>query len=250
MIRRWDFGRTRDPSTLYPFPVPKLELMSPVPRSLEQLSKDLRLIGKLNSEQLASVRESLSAATDRIERPERLVVIASEQVDLEVAEAIVRQLLHLQNAARRTGYRVEELTDNQGGQLESSFPAGSDELSLLVAGLAILNELSTVPAIARTAKAIELSYDSDNLLQRTRILTDVRPLFTEDAQSVDGAIVAHTLRLRYDSAGVDHELSLALDNSDLRRLIQDCERALLKEQTAQDKLCKPARIPSMNVQED
>ena len=73
----------------------------------------------------------------------------------------------------------------------------------------------------------------------------MRPLFTDDAQSVDGAIVAHTLRLRYDSAGVDHELSLALDNSDLHRLIEDCERALLKEQTAQDKLCKPASIPSM-----
>lgn len=224
--------------------------MSPLPRSLEQLSQDLRLIGQITPEQVDAVRDSLSAATDRIERPEQLVVIASQKIDLEVAEAIVRQLLQLQNAARRTGYSVEELTEIQSRQLESNFPSGSNELSLLLPGLAILNKLSSVQAIARTAKAIELSYDSDNLLQRTRILTDVRPLFTEDAQSVDGAIVAHTLRLRYDSAGVDHELSLALDNSDLRRLIQDCERALLKEQTAQNKLCRPANVPSMIVQED
>ena len=224
--------------------------MPSLPRTLEQLSSDLQLIGSLSQDQLQSVRDTLSTATDRIERPERLVVIASEEVELEVAEAIVRQLLHLQNAARRTGYRVEELTEIQAGQLGHHFAKGSDELSLAVSGLSILNELSCVPAIARTAKAIELSYDSDNLLQRTRILTDVRPLFTDDAQSIDGAIVAHTLRLRYDSAGVDHELSLALDNSDLRRLIQDCERALLKEQTAQEKLCKPANIPSMIVQED
>lgn len=224
--------------------------MSTLPRSLEQLSKDLRLIGQISPEQLASVRDSLSAATDRIERPERLVVIASEQIELDVAEAIIRQLLHLQNAARRTGYAVEELTEMQAGQLGSSYSDDSEELRTILAGLAILNELSYVPAIARTAKAIELSYDSDNLLQRTRILTDIRPLFTDDAQSVDGAIVAHTLRLRYDSAGVDRELSLALDNSDLRRLIEDCERALLKEQTAQNKLCKPANVPSMIIQED
>jgi len=224
--------------------------MSTLPRSLEQLNKDLRLIGQISPEQLASVRDSLSAATDRIERPERLVVIASEQIELDVAEAIIRQLLHLQNAARRTGYAVEELTEMQAGQLGSSYSDDSEELRTILAGLAILNELSYVPAIARTAKAIELSYDSDNLLQHTRILTDIRPLFTDDARSVDGAIVAHTLRLRYDSAGVDRELSLALDNSDLRRLIEDCERALLKEQTAQNKLCKPANVPSMIIQED
>lgn len=219
--------------------------MSPLPRSLEQLSHDLQLIGGLDAAQVQSVRVSLSATDERIERPESLVVAASETVDLKVAEAIVRQLLQLQNAARRSGYAVEELTEIHAGQLGQHYSESAAELQRLVSGLSILNELSSVRAIARTAKAIELSYDSDNLLQRTRILTDVRPLFADDAQSIDGAIVAHTLRLRYDSAGVDHELSLALDNSDLRRLIEDCERALLKEQTAQEKLCRPANIPSL-----
>jgi hypothetical protein len=219
--------------------------MSAIPRSLEQLSQDLQLIGGLSSSQVLSVKELLSGRSDRIERPETLVVAASKTVEIEIAEAIVRQLLHLQNASRRTGYAVTELTENQTALIEQHFPKDSAELAIRIQGLSYLNELSCVRAIANTAKAIELSYDSDNLLQHTRILTDVRPLFSEDAQSIDGAIVAHTLRLRYDSAGVDHELSLALDISDLRRLIEDCERALLKEQTAQKKLCKPANVPSM-----
>ena len=97
----------------------------------------------------------------------------------------------------------------------------------------------------RTWKA----YASDNLLQSTRILTDVRPLFSDDAQSIDGAVVAHTLRLRYDSAGIDHELSLALDSSDLHKLIEDCERALQKEKTAQERICNAASIPSMRIED-
>lgn len=224
--------------------------MSLVPRSFEQLHGDLRLIGQLDQESVRSVKDALSATSDRIERPERLAVIASDRVELEVAEAIVRQLLHLQSTSRRTGYSVAELIEIQSAQIHQYVPDESGDRALALAGLTILNELSCVSAIVKTAKAIELSYDSDNLLQRTRILTDVRPLYSDDAQSIDGAVVAHTLRLRYDSAGVDHELSLALDSSDLQRLIEDCQRALVKEQTAQQKLCKPAKVPSMIIQEN
>jgi hypothetical protein len=174
--------------------------------------------------------------------------MASEKVELDVAEAIVRQLLSMQTAANRIGCPVTELTENKSHQMRQHLE--KDELTSVLEGLEILNQLACLPAIANTSRAIELSYDSDNLLQRTRILTDVRPLFSDDAQSIEGAIVAHTLRLRYDSAGVDHELSLALDSSDLHRLIGDCNRALLKESTAQEKLCKPANVPSMIMQED
>ena len=222
--------------------------MSPLPRSLKSLRSDLLLISKLSDDEVKSVSEALSSTSHQIERPERLAVMASEKVELDVAEAIVRQLLSMQTAANRIGCPVTELTENKSHQMRQHLE--KDELTSVLEGLEILNQLACLPAIANTSRAIELSYDSDNLLQRTRILTDVRPLFSDDAQSIEGAIVAHTLRLRYDSAGVDHELSLALDSSDLHRLIGDCNRALLKESTAQEKLCKPANVPSMIMQED
>ena len=93
-------------------------------------------------------------------------------------------------------------------------------------------------------KAIDLLYDCDNLLQRTRVLTDVRPLFSDDARRVEGAVVAHTLRVRYDHAGRDEEISFSLDAADLRRLIDHCERGLLKEATARRELPERADIPT------
>ncbi len=80
--------------------------------------------------------------------------------------------------------------------------------------------------------AIELSYDYANLLRRTKILTDIRPLFNESADEIEAAVVSYTLRLRYDSADGEHELSIALDESDIKTLAAQCERALMKSATA------------------
>ena len=185
--------------------------MSRIPRSLEQLGRDLELISGISQLNLTSVFAALRDSNERIESPESLSVIVSEFVELDVAEALVQQLLRLENAVRRTGLSVAELIEVQIQQVNKYYGDTPDVQASLCSGLMMLAELANLPAIWRAAKAIELSYDSDNLLQRTRILTDVRPLFSEDAQSIDGAVVAHTLRLRFDSAGIDHELSLALD---------------------------------------
>ena len=95
------------------------------------------------------------------------------------------------------------------------------------------------------AKALDLSYDCDNLLQRSRVLTDIRPLFTDDAGRIEGAVVAHTLRLRYDQAGRNEEISFSLDAADLRQLVVHCDRALLKEKTARRFLMEDADVPTI-----
>jgi hypothetical protein len=221
--------------------------MSTIPKKFESLINDLALVSKLNAGQIEAVRKLLSGNDQRIERPERLAVIASESIDLPTAEAIIRLLFDLHNVVRRSEESAASLLAFQESQLlDLKQPEMTSEA---ISGIEVLRELADVAAVARTAKAIELSYDCDNLLQRSRILTDVRPLFSDDAQEIQGAVVAHTLRLRYDSAGTDHEISLALDSSDLRRLIEDCERALQKERTAQAKLCDVAKVPSMIEQE-
>ncbi len=205
-----------------------------------ELPDDLKVVGQITDQQIASLRSALSL-TERIYRPEGLAAIASEVVSLQVAESLVRQLFQLHNTVRRSGLSACELIEIR----RAEFP--NDEMAQT--GLSNLERLADVESIARTSKAVELAYDSDNLLQRTRILTDVRPLFSEDAQAVVGAVVAHTLRLRYDSAGIDHEISLALDSSDIHKLIEDCQRALTKEKTAQEHLCNRAEVPSFGMKD-
>lgn len=210
---------------------------------------DLKLIGQIAPQNLADLKRLLDEPSQRILRPEGLAVIASKAVSVEVAESVVRQLIQLHSAVKRTGFGPNDLIEIRSNQALDEEWQAADE-AMIRKGFENLRQLSGVLSIGLTAKAIELAYDCDNLLQRTRILTDVRPLFSEDAQSIDGAVVAHTLRLRYDSAGTDYELSVALDSSDLHKLIEDCQRALQKEQTAQERLCTPAQVPALDVEDN
>jgi hypothetical protein len=99
--------------------------------------------------------------------------------------------------------------------------------------------------IRMSATANELSYDYANLTRHIRILSDIRPLFNEHAESIEGAVISHTLRLQYDSADGEHELSLALDEEDIAKLMRQCERALKKSSAARKLMEEKAGVPTI-----
>jgi hypothetical protein len=53
----------------------------------------------------------------------------------------------------------------------------------------------------------------------------------------------HTLRLRYDSTEGDHSISVAMDEADVQELKRQCERSLLKAQTARDLMKEKTQLP-------
>lgn len=218
--------------------------MSDTSRRLPPLVKDIQLIGELDPRQIDQIRDLLDQPTDTIEKPESLAARVSQVADVSIAGVLVKQLLRIHSATQITGRKLSELVRETLSDIRVYYSEDGIEAATQVAERAFLT-LAFCRAISRTAKAIDLSYDCDNLLQRIRILTDVRPLFDEKATSVTGAVVAHTLRLRYDSAGIDNELSLALDENDLREFIEACERALIKSDTARREICDRAGVPAL-----
>ena len=56
-------------------------------------------------------------------------------------------------------------------------------------------------------------------------------------------MVSYTLRLYYNSSDGEHELSIALDESDIMALGSQCERAIKKAQTAQSLVAEQCNIP-------
>jgi hypothetical protein len=53
------------------------------------------------------------------------------------------------------------------------------------------------------------------------------------------------LRLQYDSADGEHELSLALDEEDIAKLMRQCERALKKSSAARKLMEEKAGVPTI-----
>src|SRR5262249_55776961 len=98
-------------------------------------------------------------------------------------------------------------------------------------------------AVRLVSITLDLMFEHENLLQGAHVVTDIRPLFSEDATRVEGSVVSHTLRLRYVSTEGDHTISIAMDESDIHELARQCKRALLKAQTARSLMMDKAEVP-------
>ena len=78
-----------------------------------------------------------------------------------------------------------------------------------------------------------------------RIITDIRPIFNDDATDIDASVISYTLRLNYDNPEGNHSLSIAMDESDIEELIQQCNRAFSKAQLSKDRMRNTAGIPTI-----
>jgi len=192
---------------------------------------DLKRIAKLGTSKLETIQKKLDNIEKPALRPQDLIE-AIEDLAGEDTEPLVRQLLSLRGLVRQSGHSVSEVFSGVRDAIQLN---GPDIDFVWDSWLNVENEvkkLVQLQCVRLATTAIELSYDYANLLQRTKILTDIRPLYNNDADEIEGAVISYTLRLRYDNAGGENELSIAMDESDINQLVEQCRRAIKKAETA------------------
>jgi hypothetical protein len=164
----------------------------------------------------------------------------------DAADRIMRPLLALQAIILQRRLPADEVIQAVRLALESAAPPWEkEELERWRLVESAFKQLLTEPTVRRVSIALDLMYEHENLLQSARVVTDIRPVFSEDANCIDGSVVSHTLRLRYDSTEGDHSISIAMDEADIRELKRQCERALLKAQTARTLMADKAELPTV-----
>jgi hypothetical protein len=164
----------------------------------------------------------------------------------EAAKRIMRPLLSLQAIMRQRHLSSDEALEAVRLALESASPpweSAQFELWQQIEGA--FKQLLTTPAVRLVSIALDLMYEHENLLQNIRVITDIRPVFSDDTSHIEGSVVSHTLRLRYDSTEGDHSISIAMDETDIRELERQCKRALLKAQTARALMSDKAEVPTV-----
>lgn len=150
----------------------------------------------------------------------------------EVADALVRQTLGFYALMGQLNLTPEEIISRVGAGLESAdSPWSQEEIRLWREREPILRDLLSSDVIRIVGKTLDLSYEYANVLQTARIITDVRPVFTSDATSIDGAVISHKLFIRFYNVEGQKTFTLTLDEGDLKRMRSQCERALLKANT-------------------
>lgn len=95
-----------------------------------------------------------------------------------------------------------------------------------------IQTLASIPAMAVTAKALDVAREHDRLFHGARFLTDIRPVFGDSALDPPvGAVVTHVLRIDAFRNGESENYYVALDNSDLMALQQVVSRAIDKNKS-------------------
>jgi hypothetical protein len=79
-----------------------------------------------------------------------------------------------------------------------------------------------------TAKARGVLYDTGKTFQNARVLTDLRPIFDEEAVEISGAVVIHNLRIRYFEDSRMRDVYFSLEPAEVKSLLEVLQRALKK----------------------
>jgi|SRR5918911_45064 hypothetical protein len=162
----------------------------------------------------------------------RSAISSIQDIRFEDASSIVDALFSLyinrSNSDKST-------TEYIGEFLEAARKSNSEELKQIgesrekISGR--LSQIFNVSSLLLAAKARSVMLEYDNIFYKARVLTDVRPVFGEDAAETRAWMIIHNLRIHYHE-GEDHkDFFVALDVKDIQKLIDSLERAKVKAET-------------------
>lgn len=221
--------------------------MPPQLRLRPQQVADLAKIRDTSLETLVAIVDHLRTVRPRPIKPRELrrEIALALGAKPEDADRILRPLLSLHAVLRQHRLTADEAIEMVGHAIDSSAPSWTpDEISRWHQVEPAFKRLLMSPTVRLVSITLDLMYEYENLLQRVRVVTDIRPVFSEDATQIEGSVVSHMLRLRFDSTEGDRSISIAMDESDIRELQRQCERALLKARTAQSLMVDKAQLPT------
>jgi hypothetical protein len=147
------------------------------------------------------------------------------------AERLVPALLSLLGQLRGTpAQRIAEAV-SQSADLDLDEPGRTRLCERLV-------PLLSSGALSSTASAVELLTQNPRNFSRARVLTDIRPIFSENVEDPpEGAVIVQTLHLdTWDRDGDRDTYHVTMDEADLQELRVAIDRAITKTATLRELL--------------
>ncbi len=206
---------------------------------------ELEVIRDLPPERLAEVCAALNRVVPPPLTTNELGSILGEVLgaDSEVSEILLKQVVSLASLERHQDLAAGDVLRGLLYGIRASAPSWTqDDFERWQTVEPELRRILEHPSVWRVSKALDLSYDFAYLLQEARVVSDIRPVFDREATEIEAAVVSFTLRLRYDGVNGEHGVSVAMNESDVKDLLQECQRALRKAHLASEVMNGKARI--------
>ena len=104
--------------------------------------------------------------------------------------------------------------------------------------------------VSLSIKAQRLTYSRERVYNDVEIITDARPVFSEDGSEVIQFLITHAMMLSYFSSNRLERIQLSLDNTDVIELRKACDRAIVKSRTLQKSLGESWSTEIVNDESD
>lgn len=187
------------------------------------------LIVRIDSKTVEKLIDALRLASPSLLIEDLASAVASQVQTLTEEEVVdvIEALISLYNFRDYSGTSIDKLIEgiSQAVQEDEELPDISDEQKQeLEQRLATFLEFDGVLSV--TSKAIDVVRDHERIFTRSRILTDMRPIFESDLEKGPaGVAIVHMLKIEYADLEGKHEFFVALDSIDLEQLREQLDRA-------------------------
>lgn len=190
--------------------------------------EDLNVIASVEEDRLKSVLALLQQPEPPVVKASDLQSLLREELTDKEADVLVRQLISLSALGRARSISASDVVTMLIDSISRIDADKQEAVSNLERISETLVSMLDSYRVQLVMKAIDLSFDFDNLLASARLVTDLRPVFDTDDERIVGGIITHSLRLRYGTDLGPQSLTLALDEDDVKELRRQCDRALAK----------------------
>lgn len=173
-------------------------------------------------------------------------------VEFEDSFEILKAVLSLYSLREKANLSTEELIQHilKGLQIENDEHLNLSEHEITNLENRLKSFLSIYGNLEISSKSSELLVEHQNIYYSSRLVSDIRPIFNSDrGGSLGGALIIHNLKISYQTASGQHEFFVALDSNDLRKLSEDLNKALQKEQSIQSFL-EESEVPYLDTYQD
>ena len=161
-------------------------------------------------------------------------------IERAMVERIVDELFSLNFARENWGVSEAEFAKMAAGaaaaQASKKSPISDDQKNLLAARLARLLEIKA--SLNITSKAFDILTDAERVFYSAKILTDVRPVFDDQGNKIEGAVIMHNLRIHFGQDNDHRDFFVALDTNDIKELRTVLDRAEKKAKSLEELLSR------------
>lgn len=193
---------------------------------------DIIAICALGPDALSRVVNALQTRPLTI-KPTALRQTIAAEIGEEPAKVMERFVLGVATTHRRGSIATSNLLDSIHQSLVSAVGADTPELEKWNQSRPFIEKIFGVKSVEWSAKAVDLSYDFEQLFITSRILTDIRPVFDDNKNEILGTTITQTLRIEYMSSDGDQSsISIAMDIKDIKELEKVCKEALHKAEVS------------------